>query len=265
MHGSRRIAPGEWPEDSFDAQAPSGAAASQGAAASSGAAGRATSPSPLRVQIGTPRPDDERSLLEQLVAILQRQSPQREEGGKSSTLRLAKMPICGDHVLPSVKDWQQWYDVKFRSWAGAQAAGFAEAVDVFLKAGDVSGIAQYTKENKVLAYEICHMIDGRLLSYLMKVDKTNGALLLKTLNSVVTRGSAERTAALHNRFAAQSPCKTKEQLLHGLQVWKEDLEELQATGSAPGKETVMSSMKLLISGVRELKTVMEITELLALW
>ena len=90
-------------------------AASQGAAVSSGAAGRATSPSPLRVQIGTPRPDDERSLLEQLVAILQRQSPQREEGGKTSTLRLAKMPICGDHVLPSVKDWQQWYDVKFRS------------------------------------------------------------------------------------------------------------------------------------------------------
>ena len=107
LQGSRRIAPGEWPEDSFDAQAPSGAAASQGAAASSGAAGRATSPSPLRVQVGTPRPDDERSLLEQLVAILQRQSPQREEGGKSPMLRLAKMPICGDHVLPSVKDWQQ--------------------------------------------------------------------------------------------------------------------------------------------------------------
>ena len=75
MQGSRRIAPGEWPEDSFDA--PSGAAASRGAAAPSGAAGRATSPSPLRVQIGTPRPDDERSLLEQLVAILQRQSPPR--------------------------------------------------------------------------------------------------------------------------------------------------------------------------------------------
>jgi hypothetical protein len=98
---------------------------------------------------------------------------------------------------------------------------------------------------------------------LMKVDKTNGALLEKTLNSVVTRGSAERTAALHKRIAAQSPCKTKEQLLHGLQAWKEDLEELQATGSSPGKETVISSMKLLVSGVRELKTVMEITELLA--
>ena len=153
--------------------------------------------------------------------------------------------------------------MKFARWAGAQAAGFAEAVDLFLKAGDSSGLAKHTKENTVLAYEICHMIDGRLLPYLMKVDKTNGALLLKTLNSVVTRGSADRMAALHNRFAAQTPNKTKEQLLHGLQAWKEDLEELQATGSSPGEETVMSSMKLLISGVRELKTVMEITELLA--
>ena len=102
-------------------------------------------------------------MLEQLVAIMTK-SPQREEGGKTSSLGFAKMPICGDHVLPSVKDWQQWYDVKFRSWAGAQATGFAEAVDTFFKAGDASGLAKYTKENTVLAYEICHMIDGRLPS-----------------------------------------------------------------------------------------------------
>ncbi len=62
LQGSRRIAPGEWPEESFDA--PSGAAASRVAAVSSGAAGRANSPSPLRVRIGTQRPDDERSLLQ---------------------------------------------------------------------------------------------------------------------------------------------------------------------------------------------------------
>ena len=41
------------------------------------------------------------------------------------------------------------------------------------------------------------MVDNlALLSVLMKVDKTNGALLLKTLNSVVTKGSPERTAAV---------------------------------------------------------------------
>ena len=74
------------------------------------------------------------------------------------------------------------------------------------------------------------MVDGRLLSYLVKMDKTDGALLQKTLNTVVTRGSTERTAALHARFAAQTPCKTKEQLMHGLQAWREDLEELTATG-----------------------------------
>ena len=57
------------------------------------------------------------------------------------------------------------------------------------------------------------MADGRLLSYLVKMDKTDGAVLLKTLNTVVTRGFAERTAALHARFAAQTPVKTKEHLL----------------------------------------------------
>ena len=54
--GSRRVAPGDWDAEGFSFDAPSGAAAS------SGAAGQVTSPSPFRVQIGTPSPDDERSL-----------------------------------------------------------------------------------------------------------------------------------------------------------------------------------------------------------
>ena len=95
------------------------------------------------------------------------------------------------------------------------------------------------------------------------MDKTDGALLLKTLNTVVTRGSAERTAALHARFAASSPAKTKEQLLHGMQARREDLEKLIATGSSPSKETVMSSLRLLVGGVRELKVVTELTELMS--
>ena len=51
--------------------------------------------------------------------------------------------------------------------------------------------------------------------------------------------------------------------MHGLQAWREDLEELTATGSSPSKETVMSSLRLLIGGVRELKMVTEITELMS--
>jgi hypothetical protein len=54
---------------------------------------------------------------------------------------------------------------------------------------------QFAKEDRVLAYEICHMVDGRLLSYLVKMGKTDGVLLLQTLHTVVTRVSTERTAA----------------------------------------------------------------------
>ena len=73
----------------------------------------------------------------------------------------------------------------------------------------------------------------------MEVDKTHGAKILRTLTRVVTRGSDERTAALHSRFAAQEPCKSKGRwrLLHRLQLWREDLEELKAAGSTPSRET----------------------------
>ena len=47
--------------------------------------------------------------------------------------------------------------------------------------------------------------------------------------------------------------------MHGLQAWQEDLEELTVTVSSPSKESVMSSLRLLIGGVRELKRVTEIT------
>ncbi len=77
---------------------------------------------------------DEKRLLETLVGLLQKSS-QSADSGKSSSFRLVKTPGCPDHMLPSAKEWQQWYDVKFRSWAGAQAPGCAGAVDVFLKAG----------------------------------------------------------------------------------------------------------------------------------
>ena len=71
---------------------------------------------------------DENQLLHTLVKMLKKGSG---DGSRPSTsLRLAKMPGCGDHVLPSVKEWQMWYDVKLRSWAGAQSEGFADAIDL---------------------------------------------------------------------------------------------------------------------------------------
>jgi len=152
------------------------------------------------------RPGEATKLLETLVRLLKsRRKGDDAEAGQNARL------------------WQQWYDVKFRSWAGAQASGFAEAVGQHLKTGVETVLGRFARENQVLGYEVCHMVDGKLLSHLVKVDKTHGALLLKTLNSAVTRGSSERAAALHARFAAPTACRTKEQLLRGLQVWKVDL------------------------------------------
>ena len=45
--------------------------------------------------------------------------------------------------------------------------------------------------------------------------------------------------------------------------WLTDLEELQAAGSSPSKETVMQSLKTVTGGIRDLKNVNEITDLLA--
>ena len=139
--------------------------------------GRALGSSPSRGgnQGGGDDPDATQML--KFFMNMMKTASQGSSDNRSSTLRLAKMPGCGDHVLPSVKDWQQWYDVKFRSWAGAQATGFAEAVDAMIKRGDPHDVkTKFAKENRVLADEICHMVDGRLLSYLVKMDKTDGAL-----------------------------------------------------------------------------------------
>jgi hypothetical protein len=134
------------------------------------------------------------------------------------------MPGCGDHVFPSVKERQQCRDVKFRSWVGVQALGFADAVDAFIKTGSDAVLSKFARENQVLAYEICHMVDGRLLTYIVKVDKTYGALLLRTLNAVATRGSAERTAGLHSRvLRRKDPSPPRSSCCMGSRVDKKTL------------------------------------------
>jgi hypothetical protein len=94
-----------------------------------------------------------------------------------------------------------------------------------MKTGSDAVLSKVARENQVVAYEICHMVDGRLLSHIVKLEKTHGALLLRTLSVVVTRGSAERTAVLHSRVAAQAPYRTKEHFLHGLHSWRKDPED----------------------------------------
>eukprot|EP00969_Alexandrium_andersonii_P342051 15119895-Alexandrium_andersonii.AAC.1 len=66
-----------------------------------------------------------------------------------------------------------------------------------------------------------------MLLYRAPVDKTDGAAMLKVLTNVITRSSADRAAALHERFARPTPRTRKESLSLALQGWREDLEELQ--------------------------------------
>ena len=202
----------------------------------------------------------------ELVRLL-RQAPappaqeRRPQSGQS--IRLGRMPVCGERSLPSAKEWSTWYDDKFRSWAGAQHPQFASAMDAFVRDGSRAHLVGFEVENGLLAYEICSQTDDKMAKLLVHLDKTDGAVLLRTLKREITRGSAERTAGLHSRFSETPPCKTKESLLHALAAWKEDLEELAAAGATPSRETVMTSLKSLVSGVRELKSAVEIVALLA--
>ena len=79
---------------------------------------------------------------------------------RNVNVKLAKMPTHGDRTLPCIKAWTQWYDVRLKSWAGAQTPGFVEAIERYVKIyPDERAIVQYQKDNRLLAYELCAMVD----------------------------------------------------------------------------------------------------------
>ncbi len=75
--------------------------------------------------------------------------------------------------------------------------------------------------------------------------------MLRALYRNINKTPSERAAALHERFSRQVPCKVKAKLSLALASSKEALEELQAAGGAPSRETVVASLKLLVGQVRE--------------
>ena len=149
------------------------------------------------------------------------------------------------------------------AWASNQAPGFEKALDAHVKRLTTSNIAQYGAENKLLAYELSTQVDEKYLTYLTAVNKTNGAEMIRVLHDQIPRTSLEKKAALHDRFAKPGSCKVKEQLAFQLQQWREDLQELKASDAVPGRETIMSSLRLLIKDIRELKNTIELVDLLA--
>ena len=77
--------------------------------------GRATSSSPTRGASGGDDGGDDPDVkhMMKFFMSMMKAAAQGSSEGRSTTLRLAKMPGCGDQLLPSVKDRQQWYDLKF--------------------------------------------------------------------------------------------------------------------------------------------------------
>eukprot|EP00969_Alexandrium_andersonii_P140509 6215376-Alexandrium_andersonii.AAC.1 len=88
------------------------------------------------------------------------------------------MPRSGDKALPGSKAWKAWYDVRLRTWAAAMDADFQVELDkyVYDRGGNVG---RFGRENRRLAYELASMVDDKMLLYLMPVDKTDGAAMLK--------------------------------------------------------------------------------------
>ena len=102
-----------------------------------------------------------------------------------------------------------------------------------------------------------------MLPYLLGADLSSGCAILRVLHKEILASTAEHTAALHERFAKPVPCRDKTKLLLTLRQWLTNLKELQAAGSSPFKETVMQSLTMVTSGIRDLNNVHEITDLLA--
>ena len=129
--------------------------------------------------------------------------------------------------------------------------------------GQPAELSRHGAADRQLAHEICFNIDDKMLPYLLGADMSSGCAILRVLYKEILASTAEHTAALHERFAKPVPCRDKTKMLLTLRQWLTDLEELQAAGSSPSKETVMQALKTVTGGIRDLNNVHEITDLLA--
>ena len=86
--------------------------------------------------------------------------------------------------------------------------------------------------------------------------------MLYKLNWLVNRACAERVTGLHRKFNEPTPVQRREALALALSSWKTDLQELAAMKTRPERETVMASLKKLISGLNaDLKMMVEMLDL----
>jgi len=182
------------------------------------------------------------------------------QSSSSSKGSLADIPKgTGSAPLPSAKAWRQWVSLKLLTWCSMQSEGFNVVVEQILqsKKPDLTTILQnpnYASANRTLAHELTTSMDTSLSPYLSGVDKTNGVVLVLALANAITANSNDRISALHKRFSEPDPVSNPALLQHSLKTWYEDLEELREAGAHPCKETAMSSLHRLVSGLPDLKS-----------
>ena len=143
-----------------------------------------------------------------------------------SRVKLARMPApTGSRELPPTKAWQDWFTIRLRTWANVISPEFeTELVKNVL--GQPADLSRHGAADRQLAHEICFTIDDKMLQYLLGADVSSGCAISRVLQKEVLASTAERTAALHERFGKPVPCRDKTKLLLTLRQWLTDLKEL---------------------------------------
>ena len=115
----------------------------------------------------------------------------------------------------------------------------------------------------MLAYQICNQLDDKVLLVAQPHDKRDGALHLRTLSMKITQNIVDKIAVSLKRFSKLQIRRSTGGLALAQRQWKEDLDELQAAGSAPSQATVASSLRVIIGRISELTNTMEIADIMA--
>ena len=108
--------------------------------------------------------------------------------------------------------------------------GFDEALDLYIRTGTPLEFYEFDRKHQMLACEIRNQLGDKLLLVVQPYDKRDGALLLRTLSMTITQILVDKIAVLRERFSNLQSCSSKEGPALALRQWKEDLDELQASG-----------------------------------
>ena len=159
----------------------------------------------------------------------------------------------GSRPLPSIRAWRSWVSLKLIPWCGLQAEGFSDTVQAVLGGHITPKTAladpRFAKASRTLAFELGVMLTEDTAPYVADADKTNGMAMLLALSRAIVSSTSAHITILHERFSKPSPVNDPIALHHALKLWRAELAELREESANPSKETSLSSLRTLISGI----------------